>query len=85
MTVALTIKADPMPAVSIERAAAEAMRLARLLGVGVEFDFNGVTCLAFPTEGHTPEAIVAGYGRLTQAKGRPAPLVTSNPGTRMGP
>lgn len=36
------------PGSTIDSASADACRVAALLGIGVEFQFNGVTCLARP-------------------------------------
>jgi hypothetical protein len=42
------IKVEVYGGVPIERAAGEACVLARHLGCNVEFEFNGVTCMAKP-------------------------------------
>ena len=42
------IKMDHLAGTGIERACEDACRVANMLGVGVEFAFNGVRCLAWP-------------------------------------
>lgn len=46
---------------SIDHCAKEAVRLARLLDVGLEFHFNGVCCIASPHG--DPEVLVENYRR----------------------
>ena len=45
---AATIKIDFDAGSSIDLASADAVRIANLLGIGVEFSFNEVECLALP-------------------------------------
>lgn len=44
----MTIKSEFDPGTSIDLASKEAMRISKLLNVCVEFNFNGVTCIAMP-------------------------------------
>lgn len=48
MTTEAIIEVRFTPGDSIEEAFSEAIRLAKALGVWVEFKFNGITCMARP-------------------------------------
>ena len=41
-----SIKIEISAGTSIDKASGDAQRIANLLGIGCEFEFNGVTCLA---------------------------------------
>jgi hypothetical protein len=43
-----TLQLDPMICATFEEICEEGQRIAKLLGVLVEFNVNGVTCMAWP-------------------------------------
>lgn len=57
----LILKVETTPAAGIHEAADAASRLAHVMGVWVEFDFNGVTCMAAPDG--SADTLVDGYWR----------------------
>ena len=66
------LKIEIVAASHIERACSDACRIAELLGIGVEFDFNGVRCLALP---FTPTpSLLANNQRTEQNKELASPL-----------
>ena len=59
-----TIKIELSPGTSIEDAYTEAIRLANLLNVFIDFDFNGVYCISHP--GGDPKVGVKHYHRVLE-------------------
>ncbi len=66
----IVVKARFLAGTEINAAATEAVDLADKLGVIVEYDFNGVTCMALP--GDDPESLAeqcaVQMGRVTSVK-----------------
>jgi len=63
----ITLKAEATAGSSIENAAIDAIALANRIGVYVEFNFNGVTCLARPNDNE--DGLVAAYFDALHDKG----------------
>jgi len=59
MTNSLLLKVDVFGGSSIESAAGEACALANRLDITVEFEFNGVTCMAIP--GGSSDVLVSNW------------------------
>jgi hypothetical protein len=64
----MTIKSEFDPGANIEDSFKEAINVATILHCIIEFDFNGVTCLAYPNS--HPEFGRDQYHRVIQSKER---------------
>lgn len=70
--IALKIMATPTPGAALDDVAADSQHIADVLGAAVEFQFNGMRCLATP--GGKAETLVknidAGFQRLATGVAR---------------
>jgi len=62
----MTIKSEFDVGTSIENASKEAMRVSQMLNVCVEFNFNGVTCIAMPNG--TPHMLSENYMKVLKSE-----------------
>ena len=62
----ISIKIEGIAGSHIEKVCAEAIRISRLLGIMVTFDFNGIHCIA--QFGDDPDVLAADYNAACRRK-----------------
>lgn len=75
---AVAIRCEAFPGSNLAEAAGESLRLADQIGAPAEFDFNGITCRAYP--GGTVDMLLHAWDAVAKARRDAQALVATSRG-----